>query len=122
MASSLIGEYKFLSINGESSPEAADVRLSITAAAETNTIKVHAVVANTFNGEWTQQSDGTWKGPLMSTLMLGSEFLMSIERVLSAGGVAGARLRTSTAGGKLRLTVDADTLLFKRVRKNLGGI
>lgn len=97
-----------VSHNGVTSPE--PITLSLKAGAAPGELQVHAKVANTMNGSVTN-TDGTLKGMLMSTRMMGPPYFMGVERALSSGLAAG--LKATRNEGTLTLSTDTDTLVYQ---------
>lgn len=80
-------------------------------AMEGSKVRVHGTVSNTFNGVLTRVN-GTLKGPVMSTMMYGSERQMALESALMDGFDSGMTYKVKDDG--VTLTTRSHTIILQR--------
>lgn len=111
-AKDLVGEYRLQRSSGVDAG-ARNIILELRGGDAPETLHMHAKVANTLSADWTL-SDGILQGRGISTLMMGPDYEMQVERILGAGMNAGIKVRLRDA--ELTLTDAAgEQLVFRRV-------
>lgn len=102
----LFGKYTVDKFDGAPFPSNATVEFS---AAEGDKVRVHVKVANTMNGQLTNEN-GKLQGFLMSTMMYGGEGPMALEDAISGGFGSGMAYKVSS--GSVTLTSDSHTIVL----------